>query len=135
MDEISAKNREYRSRQSEGAKQSNEIDNNYIRFRKKGTAGREMPRPTAIGSGASTANPRSKSTIDVPLDRRYDMGDDLLNDDDSGNIDQVYIKGLQKGNSNILVSVRTRPVNSKEKKYAKEKRLDEKCIKILDEKI
>lgn len=33
----------------------------------------------------------------------------LLEDND------VYIKGLKKGNNNILVSVRTRPVNKKEK--------------------
>ena len=46
----------------------------------------------------------------------------------SDNENKVYIKGLQKGNNNILVSVRTRPVNAKEKKYSKEKKLDEKCI-------
>ena len=54
---------------------------------------------------------------------------------DEENDNNVYIKELKNGNSNILVSVRARPVNKKEMKYAKEKGLAEKWIKILDEKI
>lgn len=75
----------------------------------------------------SSGEHRSKSTLRDP---NYLQEPPLLNEDNN-----VYIKGLKKGNSNILVAVRTRPVNKKEAKWSKEKGLANKCIKVLDEKI
>ena len=46
----------------------------------------------------------------------------------------MYVKESNKGN-NILVAVRARPVNKKEAKYAREKGLSDRCIKVIDEKI
>jgi hypothetical protein len=59
----------------------------------------------------------------------YLQGPPLLEDNN------VYIKESKNGNNNILVAVRMRPVNKKEKKWAKDKGLAEKCIKVMDEKI
>lgn len=76
---------------------------------------------------------RSKSTLRANGEVDSYLQNPPIMDDDNEN--NVYIKGLKNGNSNILVSVRARPVNKKELKYAKEKGLAEKCIKVLDEKI
>jgi kinesin family protein 18/19 len=75
----------------------------------------------------STGESRSKSTLKDP---NYFQEPPLLNEDNN-----VYIKSLKKGNNNILVAIRTRPVNKKEMKWSKEKGLAERCIKVLDEKI
>lgn len=77
------------------------------------------------------SNQRSKSSIRANDEKETYLQESPILDDDNN----VYIKGLKHGNNNILVSVRARPVNKKEIRYAQEKGLSEKCIKILDEKV